>query len=453
MSIARRLIERGPRPAVQEKRLLSHSSAIPAPTDWVGGDHFVGHMNPTTAMRNMTVFGCVRLLADTIATLPWYTYREDANGFPVKLRPTPSVVAKPMPGIKTWDWKWMNVWSLAMRGNAYNYVCGRDYLLRPTALLPLNPDLVQVDLPAPYVVGGADWVEPIYRVGGEIINNDDIIHIKRYPTSGSAESLSPIAMAAASIGFAISAEEYGHRFFKDSAMPSGVLSSDAVSLPDNVIEHAQKEWIRTHGGRRLPAVLTGGFKWQAVSITPEESQFLETRGFQDQQIMRLYGIPPHMLGDAKGATSWGTGIENLGRGFNTFTLNPWLSCFEESMSDEVTPRGQYVNFDADALMRGDTKNRWDANFKAWSMGAKNTDEIRAQEGDPPIEGGKGKVHMMPANMVPLGTEPAAAAPPAADPFGAAPADEPDSGADAGNNDGDSTANDEEADDDGGNGDT
>lgn len=437
MSIARRLAAGRARPAAREQRALTGSAAIPPPTDWIGGDTFIGHMNPATAMRNMTVFGCVRLLSDTIATLPWFCYRDDAQGFPVKVRPTPKVVAQPMPGMRTWEWKWMNVWSLAMRGNAYNFVVSRDNFGRPAALMPLHPDLVR---PEPL---NGDWLRPQYRVGGDLINPDDMVHIKRYPTGGSVESLSPIGHAAATIGFALQAEEYGSRFFKDSAMPSGVLSSNAVNLPGEVVEHAQKEWIRTHGGRRLPAVLTGGFTWQAVSITPEESQFLETRGFQDQQIMRLYGIPPHMLGDAKGATSWGTGIENLGRGFNTFTLNAWLSCFEATMSDDVTPRGQYVDFDVDELLRGDTKNRMEADYKAWSMGAKNFDEVRAGNGLPPIEGGLGKVHMMPSNMVPLGTEPAAAAPEPA----AAPDDDTPDEEDTGNNDEDATANDEEAEDD------
>lgn len=450
MSIARRLMGGGAaRHAPVEQRFISSSSAIPGPTDWLmdgGGVGMASGLGDRMAMRNMTVYGCVRLLADTIATLPWAVVREDANGFPVKVRPTPAVIASPMPGLTPWEWKWMQVWSLAIRGNAFNFVCGRDKWGKPSALLPVNPDMVQVDVPPGLTSQGlpiADWVEPVYRIGGEEVDRDDIVHFKRYPTTGTAMSLSPIAMAAATIGFALTAEEYGFKYFKDSAMPSGVLTSEATNLPDNVIEHAQKEWVRTHGGRRLPAVLSGGFKWQAVSVTPEESQFLETRGFQDRQIMRLYGIPPFMLGDSEKTTSWGSGIEQMGIGWLTYTVNPWLTCIEQKMSgNDITARGQQVDFDVDALQRGDAKARWEAHKTARYIGAKNGDEIRAAEGLPPIPAAPenptpGQIYWQPTNMAPAGFVPAAT-----DPAAPTDDDEGETDPDAGNNDQD--ANDEEA---------
>lgn len=459
MSIARRLMQRQAAPAGAEQRYLGSTAAIPGPTEWAAGEMaFSGPVGDGQAARNMTVFGCVRLLADTIATVPWSVHREDAMGFPVPVRPTPKLIERPCPGLPAWEWKWMNMWSLAMRGNAYNFVLSRDRLGWPTALLPLHPDVVSVEVPNPgnvtRRVGEPDWIDPVYRVAGEVIDPSNMVHIKRYPTPGAAQALSPIRQAAAAIGFAIAAEDYGSKFFKDSAMPSGVLSSDVPNLPDSVIEHAQKEWIRTHGGRRLPAVLSGGFKWQAVSITPEESQFLETRGFQDQQIMRMYGIPPHMMGDAKGATSWGTGIEQLGIGWTTYTVSPWVACFEETMSDAI-PRGQKVEFNLDRLQRGDSKARWESHRIARDVGAKSADDIRAEEGMPPIPKAPknptpGQVYLQPSNMVPLGTgsseeEKAAAlkaktAPPPPPPNTGNQDDDVDNGGDA--NDEEATGNDD-----------
>lgn len=378
-----------------EQRVVTGNAAIPPPSHWLTDDHIVAPIGEYQALRNMTVYGCVRLLADTIASLPMKVYRDDSSGFPKLMAKQPAVIDRPCPDLTQYDFKWMMVDSLALRGNSYHYVTGRDENLWPTGLLPLHPDMVQVEVPP-----GEQWTNPTYRVGGTVVPSMDILHIKRFVQPGWPEGLSPIRQAAAVIGMALSAEEYGYRYFKDAASPSGALMTDQT-LPADKVKDVQKEWIASHGGRRLPAVLTGGFKWAPISITPEESQFLQTRQFQDNQIMRLFGIPPHMLGDHQKATSWGTGIEQLSIGFLTFTLNSWLFCMEEAFS-RIIPRGQYMKFDADVLLRGDTASRWQAHQLARNIGAKNGDEIRAAEGMPPIEDGTGAMYWQPVNMTKLG---------------------------------------------------
>jgi HK97 family phage portal protein len=382
----------------------SGNAAIPPPYDWLVNEHSVAPVNDIQAMRCMTVYACIRILADIIASLPWYVYRDDAQGFPVKLPDQPRIITKPCPDLTVFDWKFMQVVSLCLRGNSYNWITGFDSTTGwPSGLLPLHPDWVMVEVPPDY-----DWTHPIYRVGGTVVDASRLLHVKRFVLPGWPEGLSPIQQAAQTIGMALHAQQYGYNYFRDTANPSGALLTDQAMPPDKT-KQIQKEWISTHGGRRLPAVLTGGFKWQPITISPEESQFLATRAFQDNQIQRVFGIPPHMMGDHEKSSSWGTGIEQITIGFIQFTLNSWLVLFENALSDLLLPRGQYVKFDVDELMRGDQASRWEAYTAGRNAGAINADEIRAREGKPPIPDGKGKIYLQPVNYAPLGYDPAAAA--------------------------------------------
>lgn len=237
------------------------ASFIPAPGTEIAAD-YVGEYR---AMSNLTVYSCVRLLADTIASLPWRVYRKNESGTPVELDPQPQLMRNPYPEFDLFQWKWMVVAALALRGNSYHLVTSRDNLGWPTAVLPLHPDMVHLERHADIT----RWMDPIYRVSGEVIPRQDIIHLRRFTMPGEPNGLSPIRQAALAIGMGLSAEEYGYRYFKDSANPSAVLETDE-KLDDDAILRQQKAWIASHGGRRRPAVLSSGFKYKPIAISPDE---------------------------------------------------------------------------------------------------------------------------------------------------------------------------------------
>lgn len=380
-----------------EQRTLTSSAFVPPPSTGVLDDYVGIHR----AMANLTVMACVRLLADTIASLPWKAYRRDANGIPVELNPQPAVLRAPYPGFDLFQYKWMMIASLALRGNFYGLVTNRDSALRPTAILPLHPDIVFLERRPDLLL----WFNPLYRIMGEQVPNEDLLHIRRFTMAGEPYGLSPVRQAAVAIGMGLAAEEYGYRYFKESANPSGVLSTEQ-DLDDAQVTRQQKNWIASHGGRRMPAVLTGGFKWETLSVSPNESQFLETRKFQRSEISMMYGIPPHMIGDIEKSTSWGTGIEQQTIGSIVYTFRAWSSPIESVMS-ALLPQGQYVRFDYKALLRGDIKARYDAYEKALRAGWINVNEIRAEEEMEPI-GPAGDIYLQPVNYAPLGFVPVAA---------------------------------------------
>jgi HK97 family phage portal protein len=392
MSILARLLNT-PNSDGVERRALTSSAFVPPPQVGVIDD-FVGVHR---AMANMTVYGCVRLLADTIASLPWKAYRRDKNGVPVALDPQPALIKQPMPGFDLFQWKWMVIANLALRGNSYHLITSRDGAGWPTAMLPLHPDIVFLERRTDILT----WFDPIYRVMGEQVNKNDICHIRRFTMPGEPWGLSPIRQAAVAIGLSLASEEYGYRYFRESANPTGMLMTDQNLDPD-AVERQQQNWIASHGGRRLPAVLTGGFKWAPLSIKPEESQFLATREFQRTDICIMFGVPPVLIGDTKATTAWGTGIQQLTQGAVTYTFRPWTACIEQTISD-LLPRGQYISFDFDALLKGDIDTRFKAYQVAINTGWLSRNEARGKEEMEP----KSELEdfLVPVNMAPAGHDP------------------------------------------------
>lgn len=376
------------------------------PNSWYPTTHSGAAVTEITALQLSAFYACVRLLADSIATLPWDTFRH-ADGIPVKVNPKPSLLQQPFNEITDFDWKHQMVVSMAIRGNFYGLVLERDRLEYPTQILPLHPDWVVLTRDP------KSWKRIAY-VNGTQIALEDLFHIKWFTLPGYDIGLSPLQVFRQTIGLGLAAEEFGGKWFRDGAAPSSTLQTDQT-LSDDQIKQAQQQWIATQGGKRLPAVLSGGFKWSPVTITPEESQFLETRRMQVAEIARLFGIPPHMIGDVERSTSWGQGIEQQNMGYLTNTLVPWISRIESAFN-QITPHGQNVRFNVDELLRADIETRFAAYQMGIDGGWMNPDEARAKEEMPPIPGGKGKQFRQPMNFAPLGYDPTTDVAPQAGPI-------------------------------------
>lgn len=384
-----------------EQRDVFTSLAVPPPG--YGYTSAAGMpVSEQTALQSIVVFACARLLGDSVAGLPMDAFRKQGDQR-VEVDPQPSLITKPCSTMTNFEWKFATVFSMAIRGNSYQLITARDALERPTDLLPIHPDMVQVDR-------DKDTGKLIYKVGGTKVPTADMLHIRRFPNPGGLQSLSPIGQAAQGIGLTLAAEQYGAQYFAGAANPTSVLETDQNLSKDQALI-VQKDWIASHGGKRNPAVLSGGLKWRAISIPPDESQFLETRKFQRNEIAMLFGVPPHMIGDVEKSTSWGTGIEQQSIGFVTYTLQPWLTCIEDAISS-LLPRGQFMKFNVDGLLRGDSKSRFEAYVQARTAGWLSVNEIRALEDLPPVP--EGDTYIQPLNMGPLGTDPTKE-PPAAPP--------------------------------------
>lgn len=359
----------------------------------------VGLTPEGNAMTLSAFYACVTLLADTIASLSVKAYRQSGSAR-LEVSPQPRLFqgSGPYPETTWFEWLWMLLESLVVTGNGFGYITARDDEGRPTAIMPIHPDVIAVTIEQRI---GTGWPDTVYRVNGVKVPADNIVHLKRYPIAGSALGLSPIQKAASAVGLGLAAERYGLNYFRDSANPSSVLESD-LPLDDENTRRLQQQWVATHGGKRRPAILSGGVKWRPIAITPNESQFLETRQFQRSEIAMWFRIPPHMIGDTTKATTWGTGLEQQSIGFVTYTLRPWLTCIEQALS-MLLPRGQFAKFNIDGLLRGDVKTRWEAYRIGRDTGVYSVNDLRALENLPPVDEGDGR--LQPLNFVPLGYEP------------------------------------------------
>ncbi len=383
-------------PAAEQRTF--NSNVIPLNSESFGG-YSGAHVSEKTALQHLAVYSCVRLIADSIATLPRDVYRKE--GMVRVPLDTPAVISDPDPIYTEFEYGQQVVTSLALRGNAYELVLARDRLDYPTATRVLHPDEVQctknleTGMPDYLVLDGGDQsMRPVAR--------ENIIHTRRFTLAGHVKGLSPIEHASMDIDLGLAARGYGSRWFKDSANPSAVLST-TENLSEDAALRTMQSWVQSHGGRRHPAILSGGLKYEGISITPEESQFLETRNYSTSEIAMMFGIPPHMIGQTEKSTSWGTGIEQQTLGFVKFSLLSWLRCLETSWTGAKLPSDQFMRFNLEGLQRADLATRFAAYRTAREGGWMNIDEIRALEDQDPLPNGLGQDYLQPLNFAPVGS--------------------------------------------------
>jgi HK97 family phage portal protein len=327
-----------------------------------------------SALRLSTVWGCVRLLADSVSTLPLHVYRGDDRD-PI---PTPPLLQRPSADFpELADWLWAIMASLLLRGNAWGLVTDR----RGAGLLPSQVDLVHPDRVT--VTTNGDGLRVI-RVAGVEQNPADVFHVKAFPWPGQLEGLSPIAYAREAIGLGIAAERYGAKWFGDSAIPSGVLTTDQHIKRADALD-LKESWKAYHGGRRDIAVLGGGARFQPITIAPEESQFIQSQKFNVSTICRFYGVPPEMVaGETAGHEAY-TSPEMRGTDFLTFTLRPWLLRIERAVS-ALLPSTQSAKFNAGGFLRATLREQYEALRIGVDGGFVMPNEARAKLDLPPLDG-------------------------------------------------------------------
>jgi HK97 family phage portal protein len=352
-----------------DRALWQVGEAYPGPSTAAGV-----RVTPDTSMRLSAVWGCVRLLADVVSELPVHVF---AKGSRREVDP-PRVLVTPAAGTDLPDWLWQHMASYLLRGNVTGLIVDRAGLGRPSQIELVSPDRL-----VPQVDHNDRTVT--WRLDGQEIDRDELWHRRAYPMPGEVLGLSPIAHAAQSIGLGLGAEAFGAKFFGDNATPSGLLTSDQ-RLTRGQAQELSEAWRIAHKGRRKTAVLGSGTKWQAVSVAPEESQFLDTLKFNVQQIARIFGVPPEMIAAESGASMTYANIESRDLSLLKYAVGPWLGRLERALNTLVT-RSQYVKFNAAGLLRTDLKTRYESYAIGLDKGFLTLDEVRDLEDREPLPAG------------------------------------------------------------------
>jgi HK97 family phage portal protein len=329
-------------------------------------------VNASTALQYSAVWACVDLIASAISTLPLYAYRK---GELEPLPDLPPLLRQPSGTMDLVDFTYAALQSLLVRGNAYGLIVDRA----GAGLLP-----AQVELLAPERVQVETNGRIIWRIDGSEVDPASIWHVKAFPAAGQVLGLSPIGHARQAIGLGIGAEKYAAKFFGESAIPSGVLTSDQ-DIKQERAEQLKERWRQAHGGNRDIAVLGSGAKFQAVTIPPEEAQFLETTQANVRAICRYYRMQPEMIASEAGGSLTYANVEQRALDFLTFTLRPWIVRLETALSGLLSSTTT-VKFNAAALVRTDLLTRYQAHESAIRAGWKLRSEVRDLEDLPPIAG-------------------------------------------------------------------
>ncbi|NBJ95325.1 phage portal protein [Parablautia muri] len=376
---------------------------------FMGGSTSGKRVNERSSMQMTAVYSCVRILSEAVAGLPLHFYRYTNNGGKEKAVDHPLYFLlhdEPNPEMTSFVFRETLMTHLLLWGNAYSQII-RNGKGEVIALYPLMPDRMNVErdskgqLYYEYTVSMDD--APTVKGSTVVLPPSEVLHIPGLGFDGLV-GYSPIAMAKNAIGMAIACEEYGAKFFANGAQPSGVLEHPGtLKDPTRVRESWQSTFGGSHNANKV-AVLEEGMKYTPISISPEQAQFLETRKFQINEIARIFRVPPHMVGDLEKSSF--SNIEQQSLEFVKYTLDPWVSRWEQSMARSLlTPEEKkqyFVKFNVDGLLRGDYQSRMNGYAVGRQNGWMSANDIRELENlDRIPEELGGDLYLINGNMMPL----------------------------------------------------
>lgn len=350
-----------------------------------------------TALQLLTVYGCVRMIADGISTLPIDVFRKDSAGVVTPLA-TPMWLQRPSTELDSIEWRTQVLTSLLLDGNAYGLVTGWTPT-GPLEVIPLDPADVSVHRRGKQLVYVANGRE-----------TDDLIHIRGLMWPGEDKGMSPVEAARQSIGLGMAATRYGAESFTNENQMPGVIEIPGKANGTTMREIARLwQARRRESGRGMPGVLSDGASWKMTGVTSEQAQFLGTRRFSAAEIAaQMFLIDPTDLGiGVEGSSITYANLEQRNSRRVQVTFLPWIVRLETALS-AMLPRGQYVKLNVASLLRGDLSARW----AAYNV-AETINTSAAARGDAPVmstQEMRDLEEMGPSPETPKPPEPAAAPP-------------------------------------------
>lgn len=342
--------------------------------DWSGHgtETWSGHsVSATSSLQLLNVYGCTRFICDGIATLPVDVFRDTPDG-PVEM-PAPDWLKQPTPDLDYIAWATQLLTSWLLAGNVFvmpEYANGALRNVRP-----IDPTTVTVR---------RERGRKVFDINGETFTSLQVKHSPGPMWPGSDIGMSPVEAARQMIGSGMAAEEFAGRFFGQGATLSGVIEVPGELEPAKAREMA-RSWGKKHGGSSnsgLPGVLQGGAVWKPTGVSNEQSQFLETRGYTASQIAAsMFLIDPQEMGlPVEGTSLTYANQEQRNTRKLQVTFLPWIIRLEKLVND-LLPKPRYMKANANALLRGDTKTRFDGYRVALGPNVPfmEVDQVRALE--------------------------------------------------------------------------
>lgn len=345
------------------------------------------------ALGLSAVWACVNLLAGTIASLPLVVYRTSREG--VRAVARDHALYRVLHDSPNYDDTATDFWEFAvsgleLQGNAYARI-SKSASGGIVSLVPIRPDTVT----ARRIAGGE--IEYRYTADGKQItlSGREMLHI-RGPLGNSLSGTSTLSVCRGAFDSAVSTDAAAAAIFANGVRPSGILSAgENVSLTKeqrDTLESLLSDKFAGALKAGRPMLLDRGMKWQQLEINPEDAQMLESRRFGVEEICRIFGVPPHMVGHTENSTSWGTGLEQQTLGFVKFSLRRRLKRIEQALekqllTDRDRAEGVTIEFNLEGLLRGDSAGRASFYQSGLNNGWMTINEVRRLENLPPVPGG------------------------------------------------------------------
>jgi len=362
------------------------------------------------ALKEATVFACIRILADAVGKLPIKTYqdkegKQSAAGHYLapllKLRPNPWMGSRDF-------FKCLEV-QRNIHGNAYAWLeiktKGRN-AGRVTGMYPLDATRVKIYIDDVGLLPGKGklWYTYTDNKGTEYrIDPDEMLHFKGLTFDGIV-GLTPLEQLKSTIENAGAASQYLNNSFKTGLQTKGIIHYVGDLSPDAQKTFREKFESMASGLKNANRVslLPIGYQFQPLSLTMHDAQFLENTQLTIKQIAAAFGVKNHQLNDLDRATH--TNISEQQREFYIDTLMDILTGYEQELTYKLFTQkelddGYYIKFNVNAILRADPKTRYEGYRIAIQSGFLTANEVRALEELEAKEGGDRL--LINGNMVPI----------------------------------------------------
>ena len=333
-----------------ETRSISAGDVIAAVNERRLSDVGQVAVDADTAMRLSAVWACIRLISGVGSTLPLDVFRGSGTD---RVEVGSSLFDAPFPDVTLPMWLHQMWVSLLTDGNAYALVSSTGGNGWPTSLELLDPGRVS------WTPSGDSWRVRVDGRPVERFPTGRLWSVSLFTRPGVPFGMSPIDHARYTIGAGLAAERFGGQFFTKGGTPNALLYAES-ELTAEQAGAAKAAFVRATSGTREPAVLGAGWRYERVQLSPDEAQFLDAQRFTVEQIARIYGVPPEMIGGASsGSSVTYANREQRAADWLTFGLMPYLVPIEAALSTLI-PRPQRVKFNVDAVLRSDLKTRYES---------------------------------------------------------------------------------------------
>lgn len=320
-----------------------------------------------SALTVSSIYACINLIAGAISGLPLVVYRVDVStGERDQIHDDPLVWVFNEQMAPRWaaaaGWEFL-ILSLLLLGDAFAVIQRAGIDGRPVGLMPIHPRRVTV---LPNLDGSRliYLVEPEFQGGQAVVyDQDDILHVPGFGFDG-IRGLSPLRYALRMAApAAIAMQEFAANFFANAGRPDYALQTKEA-LGSEAIEQLRSQIAEKHAGSanaHRPMLLHAGLEFKPITMPLEEMQLVLARQFQIEEVARIYGVPPFMVGHNEKTTSWGSGVGEMGQGFVRYTLRQHTIKIENEINRKIFRTASRVaEFDPSELERADTKSFFEA---------------------------------------------------------------------------------------------